>query len=93
MSTATLDRAAVAEAVKRVVIAESRISLTSDQIPDDELLNGDRLSVNSLGFVGMLIRLEDELDVELSDDLFVGRQFHTVDDLINVILQAAEVAA
>ncbi|MEV0704760.1 acyl carrier protein [Saccharopolyspora sp. NPDC050389] len=93
MSTVALDRAAVADAVKRVVIAESRISLRPAQIPDDEPLNGDRLTVNSLGFVGMLVRLEDELGIELSDDLFVGRQFRTVNDLINVVAEAGEVTA
>lgn len=91
MSTVALDRAAVTDAVKRLVIAESRISLRPDQVPDDEPLSGERLAVNSLGFVGMLVRLEDELGIELSDDLFVGRQFHTVNDLINVVAEAAEV--
>ena len=92
MSTVALDRAAVIDAVKRLVIAESRLSLRPDQIADDEPLNGERLSVNSLGFVGMLVRLEDELDVELSDDMFVGRQFRTVDDLTAVVIEAAGVA-
>ncbi|MEU3255136.1 acyl carrier protein [Streptomyces sp. NPDC006997] len=85
-----LDRAAVAESVKRVVIAESRLPLRPADIPDDEPLNGDVLHVNSLGFVGMLVRLEDELDVVLPDDLFVGRGFTTVRDLIEVVLLGAE---
>ena len=93
MSTVALDRAAVAEAVKRVVIAESRISLQPTQITEQEPLSGDRLKVNSLGFVGMLVRLEDELDVTLSDDLFVGHRFHTVGDLVTVVAEAAGVTA
>ncbi|WP_424186725.1 acyl carrier protein [Actinokineospora sp. G85] len=93
MSTVALDRTAVAEAVKRVVIAESRISLHPSAISEREPLSGDRLKVNSLGFVGMLVRLEDDLDITLSDDLFVGRKFHTVGDLVSVVLEAADEGA
>ncbi|MFD5449469.1 acyl carrier protein [Streptomyces sp. NPDC003470] len=86
----SLDRDAVAAVVKKVVVAESRLSLPPDRVTDDEPLVGDLLNVNSLGFVGMLVRIEDELDVTLPDDLFVGRSFRTVRDLIDVVT-AAEV--
>ncbi|GAA5075404.1 acyl carrier protein [Streptomyces sp. SID10815] len=86
----SLDRDAVATVVKKVVVAESRLSLPPDRVRDDEPLVGDLLNVNSLGFVGMLVRIEDELDVTLPDDLFVGRSFRTVRDLIDVVT-AAEV--
>ncbi|KDN21587.1 acyl carrier protein [Amycolatopsis rifamycinica] len=83
------DRTAVSESVKRVVIAESRLSLAPEQIQDNEPLNGDLLRLNSLGFVGMLVHLEDALDVTLPDDLFVGRTFKTVDDLVEVVAEGA----
>lgn len=86
----SLDRDVVATVVKKVVVAESRLSLPPDSVSDDEPLVGDLLNVNSLGFVGMLVRIEDELDVTLPDDLFVGRSFRTVRDLIDVVT-AAEV--
>ena len=86
-----LDRAAVADAVKRVVIAESRLSISPDDITEDEPLVGDLLRVNSLGFVGMLVRIEDELAVTLPDDLFVGRSFRTVADLVDVVRAGAVV--
>jgi acyl carrier protein len=86
----SLDRDAVATVVKKVVVAESRLSLPPDSVADDEPLVGELLNVNSLGFVGMLVRIEDELDVSLPDDLFVGRSFRTVRDLIDVVT-AAEV--
>jgi acyl carrier protein len=93
LSTAErFDRVAVAEAVKRVVISESRLSLAPHEITEQEPLVGELLRVNSLGFVGMLVRIEDELAVMLPDDLFVGRSFKTVADLIDVVMVAAEVA-
>ncbi|MEV6828456.1 acyl carrier protein [Amycolatopsis sp. NPDC051102] len=83
------DRPTVSDSVKRVVIAESRLSLTPEEIPGSEPLNGDLLRINSLGFVGMLVHLEDALDVTLPDDLFVGRTFRTVDDLVDVVAEGA----
>jgi acyl carrier protein len=81
--------AGVSDAVKRVVIAESRLSIDPSRIRDDEPLNGSLLRVSSLGFLGMLMRLEDECGLRLPDDLFVGRSFRTVRDLIDVITVAA----
>lgn len=83
------DHTTVSDSVKRVVIAESRLSLAPEQIQDDEPLSGDLLRINSMGFVGMLVRLEDVLDVTLPDDLFVGRTFKTVNDLVEVVADGA----
>ncbi|MFI5844838.1 acyl carrier protein [Catenuloplanes sp. NPDC051500] len=79
------DQARINEAVKRLVVRESRLSVDPSSIDDHEPLNGDLLRVNSLGFLGMLVRLEDELDVTLPDDIFAGRVFTTVADLVDVV--------
>ncbi|GHH45276.1 acyl carrier protein [Streptomyces candidus] len=84
----SLDRAAVATVVKKTVVAESRLSIAPESVSEDEPLVGDLLHVNSLGFVGMLVRIEDELDAALPDNLFVGRSFRTVGDLIDVVTTA-----
>jgi acyl carrier protein len=84
--------AALSDAVKRVAIAESRLSVQPADVADDELLNGPLLSVNSFGLLGMLMRLEDETGVTLPDDLFVGRSFTTIADLVEVVAQAAGTA-
>jgi acyl carrier protein len=89
MMTTGPDHTTVSDSVKRVVIAESRLSLAPEQIQDDEPLSGDLLRINSMGFVGMLVRLEDVLDVTLPDDLFVGRTFKTVNDLVEVVADGA----
>jgi acyl carrier protein len=60
------------------------------EVADDEPLSGQLLRVNSLGFLGVLVRLEDHLDVTLPDDLFAGRTFATVADLVDVVMTALE---
>ena len=89
MTPIAVTREAVSDAVKRLVIAESRLRIDSSQVAEDEPLNGPLLTVNSFGFVGMLVRLEDELGLTLADDVFVGRAFTTVNDLIDAIMAGA----
>jgi len=76
---------AVGLAVRRIVVRESRLSVDPAAIRDDEPLDGELLRVTSVGLLGMLVRLEDELDVTLPDDIFAGRSFRTVADLIDVV--------
>ena len=90
MTGADRGRTAVSLAVKRLLVLESRLSMPPEQLSDAEPLTGELLTINSLGFVGMLVRLEDELDVTLPDDLFLGRTFGTVADLVEVVLRGAE---
>jgi acyl carrier protein len=68
-----------------MVARESRLSIDPDRIADDEPLDGPLLRVTSVGLLGMLIRLEDDLSLTLPDDLFVGRVLYTVDDLVDVV--------
>jgi acyl carrier protein len=86
------DRSRIGEAVRRLVVTESRLSVDPRTISEDEPLNGPLLKVNSLGFLGMLIRLEDDLGIALPDDLFVGRSFRTVGDLAALVTTAAQAA-
>lgn len=81
--------AGLVEAVKRLAITESRLSLRPADIADDEPLGGPLLKVSSLGFLGMLMQLEDEVGVALPDDLFVGRRFDTVADVVGIVAAAA----
>lgn len=83
-------RAAVSTAVRRLVIRESRLTMPADDLAEDEPLNGPLLRINSLGFLGMLVRLEDELDVSLPDEMLVGRRFDTVRDLVDVVASSVE---
>jgi acyl carrier protein len=87
------ERNRVSLVVKELLLRESRVSAPPESVPDDEPLNGELLRVNSLGFLGTLVRLEDELDVTLPDNLFVGRTFTTVADLVDVVVQAVRKAA
>ncbi len=78
----------VLSAIKQIVVRESRLSVNPASISAGEQLNGRLLRVTSLGLVGMLIRLEDDLGVTLPDDMFLGRKLETVRDLADVVWSA-----
>jgi acyl carrier protein len=88
VKTAQQRWAEISRAVKRIVVLDSRLSIDPDELADSEPLNGGLLRVNSLGFLGMLVRLEDQLDVTLPDNLFVNQTFTTVADLVDVVARA-----
>lgn len=76
-----------------MVTRESRLSVDPASIAPDELLKGRLLRVTSLGLLGMLIQLENELGVTLPDDLFLGRRVYTVADLADVVHSACATPA
>ncbi|MEV4439438.1 phosphopantetheine-binding protein [Streptomyces sp. NPDC049577] len=86
--TIRLARRDIAERVKRVLLDEAEPSGAEPSgaaLPDDEPLAGERLRLNSMRLLGTLVRLEDELGFALPDDLFAGRGFHTVADLVRAV--------
>ncbi|MER7491184.1 acyl carrier protein [Streptomyces pharetrae] len=87
------DRARISLAIRSIVVAESGLSLDPASLSEQEPLNGDLLKINSMAVVRSLMQLEDDLGITLSDDLFVGRSFRTVSDLIEVAQQDAEVVS
>ncbi|MFD4787065.1 acyl carrier protein [Streptomyces sp. NPDC058459] len=79
--------------VKKVVAAASEPPVDPSVLKDDEPLNGDRLRINSLSLIGLLVQVEEETGVVLSDELFVGRSFATVADITAIVEQSSEAAA
>jgi acyl carrier protein len=78
-------REQVGTAVRRLIIREARLTIAPEELSDEEPLNGELLRINSLGFLGMIVQLEDDLDVVLPDDLFFGKQFHDIGDLVDLV--------
>jgi acyl carrier protein len=93
MTATEPDRAEITRVVKKVAAAASRPPADPAALRDDEPLNGEVLHLNSLSLVGVLVQVEDELDTELADDLFVGHSFATVADLAEVVARGRGAAA
>ncbi|MEU8152989.1 acyl carrier protein [Micromonospora sp. NPDC048986] len=89
MPTGTADRAAVADTVKRVVIAQSQLTISAGRITETEPLAGPLLDVTSLGLLAVLLKIEEELGVTLPDDLFSAPLPRTVGDLVDLVQRAA----
>ncbi|MFF5425397.1 MULTISPECIES: acyl carrier protein [unclassified Streptomyces] len=79
--------------VKKVVAAASEPPVDPRGLSDDEPLNGERLRINSLSLIGLLVQVEEETGIALADELFVGRSFTTVADITEIVEQSSEAAA
>ncbi|MFF7239968.1 acyl carrier protein [Streptomyces collinus] len=79
--------------VKKILAAASEPPVDPRGLTDDEPLNGERLHINSLTLIGLLVQVEEETGVVLSDELFVGRSFATVADVTAIVEQSSEAAA
>ena len=77
----------VARAVKEILINEARVNIAPEQLADEEALNSELLRISSLSFLGVIISLEDALDIRLEDELFMKTRFVTVGDLVDFIYQ------
>ncbi|MFF0152665.1 acyl carrier protein [Micromonospora sp. NPDC005203] len=89
MPTGTADRDTVADTVKRLVIAQSQLTISTGRITEAEPLAGPLLDVTSLGLLAVLIKIEEELGVTLPDDLFSASLPRTVGDLVDLVQRTA----
>ena len=85
-----LSRETVVDAVRRLVVAESRQPIDPATVPEKERLDGKLLRMSSIDVVWLLVRLEDDLVVRLPNDIFVGRRFRTVADFADAVLDGAQ---
>ncbi|MFK4065414.1 acyl carrier protein [Streptomyces sp. NPDC029674] len=85
--SALLTRDSVAACVRRILA--QRIPADVGAVREDEPLVGEVLQLNSLAVLSVLVELEDELGVQFTDDVLVGRWFETVRDLIDIVLTGA----
>ncbi|MFF7446074.1 MULTISPECIES: phosphopantetheine-binding protein [unclassified Streptomyces] len=83
----------LANVVKKVVASASEPPVDPQGLADDEPLNGERLHINSLTLISLLVQVEEETGLALSDELFVGRSFTTVADITAIVAQSSEAAA
>jgi acyl carrier protein len=84
-SAARLSKAEVASAVKRVLVLEARSNLDPETLADDEPLNSELLRITSMSFIGVILSLEEELNITLEDELFMKTTFTTVGDVVGLI--------
>ncbi|HEY0605653.1 MAG TPA: acyl carrier protein [Herpetosiphonaceae bacterium] len=82
-----LSRSEIATIVKNILISEAHINIRPEAISEDEALHSELLRITSLSFLGIILSLEEALDISMEDELFMKTQFRTVGDLVNFIDQ------
>ncbi|MEZ5840836.1 MAG: acyl carrier protein [Hyphomicrobiales bacterium] len=81
------DRDTIATLVKETLVREAKLPMPATELADTLSFNGD-VSVNSLGFIRAVIALEDELEIETSDEALMQARFNTVGELVDFFVAA-----
>jgi acyl carrier protein len=81
-----LTRETVLDAVRTLLVADSRQRIDPETLAEHEPLDGERLRLTSVDAVWVLVRLEADLAVRLPDDIVVGRRFRRVRDFVDAVL-------
>lgn len=50
----------------------------------------DELGINSIEIIKLLVYVENEFDIEFSDDFLGTTNFQTIDELVDIVVELAE---
>ncbi len=92
-SVRTMRRQALALLVRQTLVDEAGIERPADTIADDEVLGSAGLRVNSLAFIRTAISIEEQLNINFADELFMRADFGTVGDLVDLVYTAYQMCA
>ncbi|RJX21255.1 MAG: acyl carrier protein [Ammonifex sp.] len=71
--------------VKKMIVEVGRLSIPADEIDIEEPLVGGKVDIDSLGFIELMLSVEENLNVEIPED--VWKQTHTVRDIARVLVE------
>lgn len=78
-----LNQSALVTTIVRIAGDEAEPGVP-DTITMDTGLGGNGLGLTSLGLIRVLVRLENELDIELDDETVMDADLRTVGDLVSI---------
>ncbi len=71
-----------ADIVKEILVRETHVDTKPEAISADDLLLSEKVKLNSISFIRVIIGIEDRLKVSFPDTMLMNESFSTVGDLI-----------
>ena len=84
------DSSGVIPRVKTTVVVALKLEIEPDQIADDEILFEAGLGVDSVAMMQLIVALENEFEVEFSDELIRIENFESVDSIVMLLTPLLE---
>lgn len=76
--------------VVKTLLSEGKLAEGVEQVTDDLAINAGDFSIASLAFVRAFILMEDEFDVEFSDESLMQNTFATFGDVVSYVSAEVE---
>lgn len=77
--------------IKEKIVKTLELDIEPSDIPDDEMLFGGGLGVDSISMLEILVAMEEEFEIEIEEEDFRVEEFSSIRQLaeyINGVLQA-----
>ena len=84
------DGSGVIPRVKTTIVVALKLEIEPDQIADDEILFEAGLGVDSVAMMELIVALENEFEVEFSDELIRIENFESVDSIVMLLTPLLE---
>lgn len=76
--------------VKTTIVVALKLEIEPDQIADDEILFEAGLGVDSVAMMELIVALENEFEVEFSDELIRIENFESVNSIVTLLVPLLE---
>lgn len=84
------DSSGLTPRVKTTIAVALKLEIEPDQIADDEILFEAGLGVDSVAMMELIVALENEFEVEFSDELIRIENFESVNSIVTLLVPLLE---
>ena len=84
------DSSGLTPRVKTTIVGALKLEIEPDQIADDEILFETGLGVDSVAMMELIVALENEFEVEFSDELIRIENFESVNSIVTLLVPLLE---
>ena len=84
------DSSGVIPRVKTTIVVALKLEIEPDQIAHDEILFEAGLGVDSVAMMELIVALENEFEVEFSDELIRIENFESVNSIVTLLVPLLE---
>ena len=85
-----MDRKRIEHRIKEKIVKTLELDIEPSDIPDDEILFGGGLGVDSVSMLEILVALEEEFKIEIEEEDFRVEEFSSIRQLAEYIGSALQ---
>lgn len=80
-----MDRKRIEHRIKERIVKALELDIEPSEIPDDEVLFGGELGLDSIAMLEILVAIEEEFEIEIEEENFRVEEFSSIRQLAEYI--------